>query len=134
MIPDIANNLKQLQKRGFYLFIISNQSVVGRGIISQNELDQINSYILAELEKKGCTINGLYFCPHLPDDCCQCRKPNPYMLFQAASEHEIDLSQSWMIGDKLSDIEAGKNAGCQTFQIKTNSSISDALNFIVNSI
>jgi len=134
LIPDIVTNLKKIRDYGFKLFIVSNQSAVGRGIISQLELEQINSFIISTLEKENCKIDGLYFCPHSPDENCQCRKPSPNMIFQAAKQHQIDLINSWMIGDKTSDMEAGKNAGCKTYQIKTNSSISDALNFIVKSI
>jgi len=133
-IPNIIENLKKFQDHGFKLFLISNQSAVGRGIISLIDLNNINSFILDTLESKGCKINGIYFCPHTPLDNCQCRKPSPYLIIQAAKQHDIDLTNSWMIGDKPSDIEAGKRAGCKTYQIVTNSSISDAFNFIIQAM
>ncbi len=95
-----------------YLFVIvTNQSPVGRGLLALEDAQSINNRVVQIVRENGGRIDGAYICPHAPIDACDCRKPNPGMLLQAAAEHDIDLNQSIMIGDALSDLEAGKRAG-----------------------
>jgi histidinol-phosphate phosphatase family protein len=92
------------------IVLVTNQSAVGRGLISLHEAIQINDKILLQIHRNGGRIDGIYLCPHAPSDLCFCRKPNPGMLLNAAQDLQIDLKRSVMIGDALTDIAAGKNA------------------------
>lgn len=96
------------------IVIITNQSVVGRGIISKRAAEEINERLSAVILKAGGRIDGIYMCPHSPADQCDCRKPKAGLLLQAAQDLQIDLSKSIMIGDALTDIEAGQAAGVKT--------------------
>ena len=93
------------------VIIITNQSAVGRGLISLSEAQALNRRIEEEIRIHGGKVDDSYLCPHSPQQACQCRKPQPGLILQAARELDLDLSNSIMIGDALSDILAGKNAG-----------------------
>lgn len=95
----------------YKIIIVTNQSAVGRGIISLAAAQAINERLVQVIEGENGRIDGTYLCPHAPEKGCACRKPQPGMLLQAAEEHEIDLSRSVMIGDALTDLEAGLRAG-----------------------
>ncbi len=98
-------------QRDYLLFIVTNQSGIGRGFYTEEQYQALTSFILDQLKEKGITITHVYHCPHTPEDACVCRKPNPTSILKAAATYDLDLSQSWMIGDRESDIEAGLNAG-----------------------
>jgi D-glycero-D-manno-heptose 1,7-bisphosphate phosphatase len=95
----------------YQIVLVTNQSAVGRGIISAELAIQINFRLVDEIQRAGGRIDGIYMCPHSPDDKCRCRKPEPGLLLRAAGELAIDLEQSIMIGDALSDLQAGQAAG-----------------------
>lgn len=107
--------------RSPYRFVfITNQSAIGRGLLSYQAAIELHSRIVAEVERSGGRIDGSYICPHHPQDGCSCRKPKPGLLFQAAEELCLDLSRSIMIGDALTDLKAGKSAGVlRTILLKT---------------
>ncbi|KRB84698.1 D-glycero-alpha-D-manno-heptose-1,7-bisphosphate 7-phosphatase [Noviherbaspirillum sp. Root189] len=116
--------LQLLQHMGYALFVVSNQSGVAKGLFTEAALDPVHQRLTELLAQYGVELSGFYYCPHSPDGVisryaipCTCRKPLPGMLYRAAHEHDIDLSQSWMIGDILHDVEAGRRAGCQTILI-----------------
>jgi len=111
--------LAKLAKSDFLIIIVSNQSSIGRGIVKKETVDEINQRMKEEIEKEGGRIDAIYYCPHKPDEGCPCRKPNPGLLLKAAEEWDIDLGKSYMIGDALSDIEAGKRAGCFSILVLT---------------
>ena len=126
IIDKVPEALRILKERDFYLLCISNQTVVARGLITEkgvnNINEEINRRIIADCR---IGIDGFYVCPHHPNadikayrKVCECRKPCHGMILQAAKDFDIDLSQSYMIGDRTSDIAAGKNAGCKTILIK----------------
>lgn len=117
LMPGVLDALAFLRKKGFKLIIVSNQSGIGRGILTYEDVNRINDHLVSILRSKGITIDGIYYCPHAPDEGCICRKPSPYMLKRGAIDHGVDLLESFMIGDKKSDIEAGKAAGCRTIFI-----------------
>jgi histidinol-phosphate phosphatase family protein len=124
LYPDAPLALKRLQDQGFKLFVVSNQSGVAYGYFPELALDSVWRKISDELGKAGVKIDGYYYCPHHVNGsvegynkACECRKPEPGLLLKAAREHQIDLSQSWMIGDILNDIEAGNKAGCKSILI-----------------
>lgn len=113
-----------INQSGYLAIVITNQPVIARGDCSFEDLQLIHNKMETELGKSGAFIDGLYFCPHHPDKgfegevleykcICDCRKPKPGLLFQAAEDFNIDISQSIMIGDTESDIVAGTAAGCK---------------------
>lgn len=115
--------MKLLSLHRYKIFIITNQAGVSRGAITENDLKFIHSNMVDELEKNGVRIEGIYYCPHGWDDGCECRKPKPGMLFQAAREHGLDLSASIFIGDDERDLQAGKAAGCRTLLVDSEFSL-----------
>jgi histidinol-phosphate phosphatase family protein len=116
--------LQLLQGLGYALFVVSNQSGIAKGLFTETALDLVHHRLSEMLAQYGVTLDGFYYCPHSTDGVvtryaipCTCRKPMPGMLYRAAHERDIDLRQSWMIGDILHDIEAGRRAGCRTILI-----------------
>ena len=105
-----------LKKNGFLVIVVTNQSGIGREIFGESAMHEIHSEIQKRLENK---IDAFYFCPHLPDANCVCRKPNLGMIENAVKDFEIDLENSWMIGDKAIDVETGINAGIKTALVLT---------------
>jgi len=125
-IHGVPEALKKLQDAGFLLVVVTNQAGIARGYFSSEQVEKLNSYMAGLLEQYGVTLAGIYFCPHHPT-CgqgeylvdCDCRKGKPGMLLQAANELSIDLTTSFMVGDKLADIQAGQAAGCKAYLVKT---------------
>jgi histidinol-phosphate phosphatase family protein len=121
MIPGACEQVAKIA-RGFPLIIvITNQSVVGRGIISEGVLDDIHRNLKREfLQRSGRTINHIFYCPHRPEDNCDCRKPKIGLFLSAARLYHLDLPKSVLIGDKVTDEEAAKRVGCGYINVKTN--------------
>jgi D-glycero-D-manno-heptose 1,7-bisphosphate phosphatase len=116
----VFDGLHLLQNAGFKLIIISNQPGVALGYFSEPELALLIRYFEEKFTENDLLLSGFYYCPHLPDtgnSACSCRKPKPGLIHDAASDLSIDLSNSWMIGDILNDVEAGNKAGCRTILI-----------------
>jgi len=109
--PQALRALSMICDSEYKIVIVTNQSAVGRGIISQSTADEINHRLIMEIQSVGGRIDGVYMCPHAPGENCTCRKPKPGLLFKAAGDLNIDLSASIMIGDALTDIMAGQAAG-----------------------
>ena len=105
--------LQKLQKLNYQLFIITNQSGIARGYYSKEDFLFLSSWMLQEFQKHKIFIKKIYYCPHSPDNNCECRKPKIGMLNQADKEYGVDIKNSWLIGDKESDIEAGHNFGIE---------------------
>ena len=99
------------------MVVVSNQRCVAKGLITTDELDSLHSRMRSEFEAAGARLDAIYYCPHEYEPPCACRKPQPGMLLEAAREHEIDLTRSWMIGDSEHDVEAGRAAGCRTIRL-----------------
>lgn len=116
-LPGVGEAIALLANAGFEVIIISNQRCVAKGLLTSTELQSIHEKMCRELALQGAAITDGYYCPHDLQPACNCRKPAPGMLLQAAEEHGIDLANSWMIGDSEIDIEAGKAAGCRTARI-----------------
>ena len=113
-LPGIPEALRQLKRNGFLLVVVTNQSAVSRKQLAVDVLESIHKRMVHHLARENVTIDAIYYCPHDRNGNCQCRKPRPRMLLQAAEEYGIDLQQSWMVGDAATDIEAGRAAGCRT--------------------
>jgi D-glycero-D-manno-heptose 1,7-bisphosphate phosphatase len=118
LLAGAAGALAALASEGWKLIVVSNQSGVGRGLITPTQMDAVQQRFLALMESHAIPITASYLCIHAPEDNCACRKPSPLFLKQAASQHSIDLAASWMIGDREGDILAGKNAGCSTIWLR----------------
>jgi D-glycero-D-manno-heptose 1,7-bisphosphate phosphatase len=114
LLPGAIDALHTFRDRGFLLVVISNQSGIARGLITPAQHAEVDARVKATLAEHGVPLHAAYYCPHGPDDGCACRKPLPGMLVQAAGEHNIDLRHSFMVGDKMSDVAAGRAAGCTT--------------------
>lgn len=130
LLPYVADGIKEFHKLGYLVIVVTNQPVIARGEITIYELDEIHKKMETLLGKEGTYIDALYYCPHHPDKGyageklelkieCECRKPKPGMLLNAAKDFNINLSESWIVGDSESDILAGKRAGCHTCLLGT---------------
>lgn len=119
LIPNVAASLRQLTKTGFGLVVITNQSGVGRGLFDMARLRLIHQQMCDLLNTEGVHLNGIYACPHTPEDQCLCRKPGTHLMEVAARELDFDPRASFVIGDKLCDIEMGRRAGATTFLVRT---------------
>jgi len=106
--------LTRLQRAGFLIIITTNQSGIGRGYFTVKEMEEVHARIRNDLARAGVRLIAIYHCPHRPDEGCDCRKPATGMLLQAARENGLDLSKSWMVGDKCSDILAGRRTNMLT--------------------
>jgi len=110
-LPGAIDALAKLRDDGYALIVVTNQSGIGRGFFTERDFFDITSRLSDELLRIGISILATYNCPHMPSEYCKCRKPQPGLLLQAARDHAIDLSQSIMVGDKMTDVEAGIAAG-----------------------
>lgn len=116
-IPGVSQAIKRLNQAGYRVVVVTNQRGVARGVMSRADLDNIHANMIAELEKQNAHIDAVYVCPH--EGGCNCRKPAIGLLEQAADDAPVDLARSFMVGDSLSDIEAGKRFGIRTIFIAT---------------
>ncbi len=119
LFPQTLEALKLLATLDYVVFLVTNQAGIAEGRYDEQEFQIINNAMLDMLKPSGVHILKTYMCPHGPDDNCLCRKPKPGMLLQAAAEFDIDLAQSYMIGDRESDILAGVSAGTKTILVQT---------------
>ncbi len=118
LLPGVAQGLALLRDAGFRLIVVTNQAGIARGYYDQSAMDRLHDHLRDQLALQGVALDAIYFCPHHPSGSveglaveCDCRKPSPGMLLQAAKDFDLDLSASVLIGDKLSDVQAGKRAG-----------------------
>lgn len=122
-LPRSLNAIKQLTLNGFATIVITNQSAVARKLISLQELEQIHTMMRKMVQSNGGKIKDVFYCPHMPDDDCDCRKPQPGLIHQAQKKYHIDLSAAIMVGDSDRDIVCARNAGCgRAVMVKTGNS------------
>jgi len=130
-IPGVPEAIGLLNQAGFLVVVVTNQSGVARGYYTEEDVEILHRHISRELEQSGAHVDVWLYCPHHPSGRgsyalpCDCRKPLPGMLHEAAKRHDIDLENSIMIGDKRADIDAGRAAGCRTFLVRTGYGIHD---------
>jgi histidinol-phosphate phosphatase family protein len=110
IMPGVADALTQLHRGGWRMVVVTNQSGIGRGLFSMEDCERVNERMAELLPVQ---LDGVFVCPHRPDEGCDCRKPRPGLLIKAAQELGLDLAQSAMIGDRITDVEAGHAAGCR---------------------
>lgn len=125
ILDGIAEAITNFRKAGFLIIVITNQSAINRGLLSVETLDLIHSHLQKFLKKTNTRIDAFYYCPHIPEENCLCRKPKPGLLLKAASDFKIDFSSSYMIGDKVTDIEAAKSVKCNYYLIDSKNTLLD---------
>lgn len=124
-IPGAATAIRLLNEAGFLVVVVTNQSGVARGYYTEEDVHNLHRYIASQLELSGARVDAWFYCPHHPSGRgsyalpCRCRKPQPGMLQEAARRFDIDLESSFMIGDKLVDVAAGRAAGCRSILVRT---------------
>ena len=119
LIPGAVEALGIIHRHGDCAVVISNQSGVGRGYFTAADVDAVHARIDELLAERGEYVDGCYYCPHAPDEKCSCRKPSPEMILRAAERFGIDVASSLMLGDRMSDLECGVNAGCASVLVLT---------------
>lgn len=119
LFPDSIEALRYLAENNFAIILITNQASISEGRLDEDGFNRINAKVLEQLSPSGVKILKTYMCPHGPDDGCECRKPKPTMILQAAKDFDLDLPNIYMVGDRHSDILAGVNAGTKTVLVKT---------------
>lgn len=133
ILPEAMKIALILAQQGYTLFVVTNQSGIARGFFDELFVHKTHTYLDTLLEGHGISIKKYYFCPHHPSQAlleqykqdCSCRKPKPGMLINAANDHHIDLSASFMFGNSITDVDAGRAAGCKSFDITTLFGLSD---------
>jgi D-glycero-D-manno-heptose 1,7-bisphosphate phosphatase len=118
LLPGVGQALSRLRELGMLLILVSNQSGVGRGLVTRREFTAVHRQVVWCLAQFGVWLDAAYYCFHAPEDGCFCRKPRTGMLLLAAENWNLDLARSFIIGDKAADIEAGHRAGCGTVLLK----------------
>lgn len=125
-VPGAPETIAELNRAGWAVVIVTNQSGVARGLFTLDAIGEVHDHLAELLSGYGARVDAFHFCPHHPEAelpefraVCECRKPKPGMLRRAARELGLDLAESWMIGDRVSDLEAGAAAGCRTVLVRT---------------
>ncbi len=143
LLPNVAKAIKIINQSGWLAIVVTNQPVIARGEVTFEQLTEIHNKMETQLGAEGAYLDAIYFCPHHPESGfegevkalkieCECRKPKPGMLFQAAEKYNVDLSKSWMIGDGENDIKAGRAAGCRTALVTENRDLLQIVYKILN--
>lgn len=142
LLPNVSKAIKKINNSGYLAIVVTNQPVIARGEVTREELNEIHNKMETFLGQEGAYLDGIYYCPHHPHKGyageivelkidCDCRKPKPGMLIQASKDFNINLNQSWMIGDSDNDILAGENAGCKTERVTEEESLYDIIERIL---
>lgn len=131
ILPDLIEALQLLQKRGYLLIVISNQSGIAKGLYKQTDVEILHKFMVEEFTKNGIKLSEIYYCVHHPDvSKCICRKPDSLFVEKALARFDIDAKQSYFIGDKERDTEASEKAGVKGILIEANISLKTILNQI----
>src|SRR3990167_5880935 len=118
-IPGSLQAIAALNRAGFHIFIVTNQSGVGRGYYDLAMLDCIHEKLVSELAAYGGMVDEIFFCPHHPEDKCTCRKPEPGLIYQLQAKYNVPLAETYFIGDSVADIKAAQRAGCRPILVLT---------------
>jgi D-glycero-D-manno-heptose 1,7-bisphosphate phosphatase len=133
LLPGVSDALRSLSEGGYALIVVTNQSALARGWISEDELSAVHDHLRSTLSSHDVSIDDIVHCPHHPTEgepplrkTCDCRKPEPGLLFEAAERHGLDLARSWMVGDAIRDMEAGRRAGVSCLMVRTGKGAEDS--------
>jgi len=132
LLPNAAPGIRFMNDLGLTVVIVTNQSAIGRGFFDRVTVESIHARLLQMLRMEGARVDGIYYCPHHPDEGCACRKPKPGLAEVAARDWNGDLAKSYVIGDKACDIELGKHVGATTFLIQAEDGANMAQTNLVN--
>ena len=127
IIDKTSDAINIIKNHGFLVIIITNQSPINRKLLSVETLNKIHEKLQSYLERYDTSFDWVYFCPHTPSENCECRKPKPGLIVQAVTDFQIDLSQSYMIGNSETDVQAATNAGCKGILLKENQTLLEAI-------
>ena len=126
LLPRAGEAIRRLNEAGFAVVVVTNQSGIARGLLTEHDLEEIHTVLRRRLARRGARLEAIYWCPHHPEAArpeyrrrCRCRKPAPGMLLRAGRELDLDLAQCYAIGDSERDVEAGQRAGCRTVLVRT---------------
>lgn len=128
----VAESIKFFKQNKYLVIIITNQSAINRNLLSVTTLNEIHFHLQKYLRENDTDLDAIYFCPHLPEENCSCRKPKSGMLLQAAKDFDIDLKKSWFIGDRQSDMDAAKSVGCRFWFFESHQNLFDISKKIIN--
>lgn len=131
LLNHVPEAIKLLNEQRFLVIVITNQSAVNRGLLTHHSLTEIHDFMKNELKKNDAFIDGIYYCPHRPDEHCRCRKPETKLIEQAVMEHSIAVDLSYFIGDNETDMLAAKKVGLSTIKMEENSSLLEAVKFLI---
>ena len=118
-LPGAVEAIARLTRAGMRVFVVTNQAIVNRGMVSRSTIDEVNAAMVDEIERRGGRIEAVAYCPHRPDESCACRKPQPGLLLSLAGRFGLDLTNSTIVGDALSDVEAGRAVGSRAILVLT---------------
>lgn len=127
----VGESIKKLKESDFLVVIITNQSAINRGLTTIGNIKEIHRVLNNYLKEFETEVDGIYICPHHPDENCSCRKPKTGLFIQAINELKIDPEKSWMVGDRETDIQAGQKMGCQCKKLDSKNSLEDIVNIII---
>ena len=133
ILKDVPDAIKILNENNYLVIIITNQSAINRGLLTDQELSRIHDFMKNELDKDGAHIDGIYYCPHRPNENCSCRKPGTELVERAVKEHSISIGSSWFIGDSETDMVAARKIGLYGIKIEENSSLFEPVKKILDS-
>jgi D-glycero-D-manno-heptose 1,7-bisphosphate phosphatase len=118
-LPGVAEAVARLTRSGVKVFVVSNQAMVNRGVVPREDVESLHQRMIQEIERGGGRIEAVAFCPHCPEEECDCRKPRTRLLLDLARDHGVDLKRAAVVGDALTDVEAGLAAGCRVILVLT---------------
>jgi histidinol-phosphate phosphatase family protein len=133
IFPFISEPIRKFQSAEFKIIVITNQSAINRGLMTEKHLNEIHEKIQSFLIQNDTKIDYFYYCPHIPNENCSCRKPKSGLLLKAIDDFSIDVNNSWFVGDRDSDIQAGESVGCKTLKIEGDFNLEKAVNLILES-
>lgn len=125
IFPFVGNSIKKLKKMGFIVIVITNQSAINRKLTTSYQVDLIHQKIQSYLYQFDTSIDKFYYCPHTPEQNCNCRKPKTELFLRAIKEFQINTKFSWMIGDNQSDLDAGRRINCSVFKVDNHFTLED---------
>jgi D-sedoheptulose 7-phosphate isomerase len=128
----VGGSIKRLNDAGFLVIVVTNQSGVGRGYFTESKLSEIHDKMRSDLARDGAKLDAIYFCPHLPEEGCECRKPNIGMVLQAMMDFDIDLSTSFVVGDSEREMELARRIGAKGIQVSPGFDFNQAVDRILN--
>ncbi|BDH60453.1 hypothetical protein MTP04_05830 [Lysinibacillus sp. PLM2] len=126
-LPRVPEAIKKLNEYFDYIFVVTNQGGVGLGFMQEKQLQKIHEHMITELKRMGAVVHDVVYCPHKPKEGCSCRKPNAKLIEDLAKKYDVELAESYMVGDTDTDILAGKKAGTKTVFIGDHDELADAV-------